>query len=430
MINYAHKILNSKGETTIVAVKGRFSTFKDACYYNTLEALTLLEKYDEKFKRFIESSKGKTALIKPNSAFPPAKDDKRLEGCQYLGPHNYDTTDPDAIRAVVDYLLDKKIGKVLIAESVFWKGGTLAAFQLCGYYDVISESEKVKFIELTTRTAEGEKRIRLNVPDIQKAPNEKYREIEVNKILTTVDFIVNMPKLKTHVSSALTGAIKNYFGFLNPRVRFRAHEGVDPAGKDYPRKIYAYHYKVVSEAVAQTHAAITFSLNLPEIDVVDGVICCEGDGPHWKPGSPREDWIIFASFNEPVAMDKVLLEYTGVNRQRIVDLSRNFLERIGLPKEEIEKILPIYDNEVYHVKLAETLGLGSTNTNKVKLILATKDTEPPSDIYGMREKPFKAPKFISEGACTIEWEKVPKPDELIVIEPKLVVPQLVSSEDK
>ena len=95
--------------------------------------------------------------------------------------------------------------------------------------------------------------------------------------------IVNLCVMKTHFRSTVSGALKNYWGFLETgRERFHI---------DLPRKI------------AQLHQCIPCSLH-----IMDAVIAMEGNGP--KSGTPKEVGLILAS-GDPVALDSVASRLMG-----------------------------------------------------------------------------------------------------------------------
>ncbi len=118
---------------------------------------------------------------------------------------------------------------------------------------------------------------------------DEWRSVEVEgetlrlPAITRTHQIVNLCVMKTHFRSTISGALKNFWGFLETgRERFHP---------DLPRKI------------AQLHRAIPCRLHL-----MDAVIAMEGNGP--KSGRPREVGLVLASA-DPVALDTVAARLMG-----------------------------------------------------------------------------------------------------------------------
>ncbi len=54
----------------------------------------------------------------------------------------------------------------------------------------------------------------------------RYKSIDISRAFFDVDYIINMPKLKTHGFAHYTGAVKNLFGAMPGLSKSRdAHEG-------------------------------------------------------------------------------------------------------------------------------------------------------------------------------------------------------------
>jgi uncharacterized protein (DUF362 family) len=96
------------------------------------------------------------------------------------------------------------------------------------------------------------------------------------------DAIVNLPKMKTHQLTRITGAVKNLFGCIPGQ-----------------RKAL-YHVQFQDVMVFST---LLVELNLiirPRIHVMDGVVAMEGNGP--RGGDPRPMHVLLLS-QDPVALD-------------------------------------------------------------------------------------------------------------------------------
>lgn len=110
------------------------------------------------------------------------------------------------------------------------------------------------------------------------------------------DFIVNVPKLKTHVMAGLTCAVKNLFGTIPGLQKAELHMRFP----DKPR--FGDMLVDVCEAVA------------PQLHIVDAVVAMEGDGP--AGGTPRTVGAVFGGEN-PYAIDLLAARMIGISPQAV-----------------------------------------------------------------------------------------------------------------
>jgi uncharacterized protein (DUF362 family) len=112
--------------------------------------------------------------------------------------------------------------------------------------------------------------IDLNQDDVRYVPLEsRYMRLERLALpveLLRSDFIVSMPKLKTHHWAGMTASMKNLFGT------------VPGAVYGWPKNIL--HVRGIPESILDLNATIR-----PHFSIVDAVTCMEGDGPIM--GRPR-----------------------------------------------------------------------------------------------------------------------------------------------
>ena len=97
-----------------------------------------------------------------------------------------------------------------------------------------------------------------------KVKNDRNKILKNFEISDAVnfDFIVNIPKLKTHCMMGLTLAVKNCFGFI--------------VGKD---KI-SYHLKAGHDKIFFANILIDiYETVKPDLNIIDGIWGMEGDGP-------------------------------------------------------------------------------------------------------------------------------------------------------
>lgn len=133
-----------------------------------------------------------------------------------------------------------------------------------------------------------------------------FREISCNgQILTKVyisplvldsDFLINLPKLKTHSFMAFTGAIKNMYGVIPHGLRCSYH-------REYAK----------SEIFGQMLVDI-FSCAPPHLNIMDAIHAMEGEGP--SAGSSKKVGLILAS-SDGVALDAVASKIIGLDPMQI-----------------------------------------------------------------------------------------------------------------
>ncbi|UCD17455.1 MAG: DUF362 domain-containing protein, partial [Candidatus Zixiibacteriota bacterium] len=110
------------------------------------------------------------------------------------------------------------------------------------------------------------------------------------------DFIISLPKLKTHVLTLMTGAVKNMFGLI-PGFRKANYHKENPKPADFAQ--------VVVDILA---------LRPPDLTIMDAVLAMEGDGP--SSGNPRRVNLLLGSA-DPVALDAVASDIIGLPPDKV-----------------------------------------------------------------------------------------------------------------
>jgi uncharacterized protein (DUF362 family)/Pyruvate/2-oxoacid:ferredoxin oxidoreductase delta subunit len=124
----------------------------------------------------------------------------------------------------------------------------------------------------------------------------KDRYYYLAKPAVEADLIINLPKLKTHVLTLMTGAVKNMFGLI-PGFRKGEYHKEAPRPADFAQIIVDI-----------------LSLRPPELTIMDAVLTMEGDGP--SSGTPRWSNLIMAS-SDPVAVDAIAAEIIGLKPNQV-----------------------------------------------------------------------------------------------------------------
>ncbi|MDH5364958.1 MAG: DUF362 domain-containing protein, partial [Dehalococcoidia bacterium] len=116
-------------------------------------------------------------------------------------------------------------------------------------------------------------------------------KIYLSRIALDADVIINLPKLKTHSLTVLTGGVKNMYGTVPSGLRTKFHG-------EY----------VKSEDFSQVLTDI-FSAIRPQLTIMDGIVAMEGEGP--ASGGLRTLGVVLAS-QDAVALDAVMAKMVGL----------------------------------------------------------------------------------------------------------------------
>jgi uncharacterized protein (DUF362 family) len=152
-----------------------------------------------------------------------------------------------------------------------------------------------------------ERRIRfvdLNRDEIRKVPVQtSFTGLDylwLPRTVLTSDFIVSMPKVKTHHWAGVTLSMKNLFGVV-PGVAY-----------GWPKNLL--HWKGIDRSILDINAAVP-----AHFVIADGIVGMEGNGP--LHGPPRNLGRIVLA-DDPVAADFVCTRLMGLNPLRVKYLAQ------------------------------------------------------------------------------------------------------------
>ena len=216
--------------------------------------------------------KGKRVLLKPNLVE------------SHIGEIHV-TTHPLVIRGAVEAFLNLGARQVIVGEGPGNSRDSMRVIEEIGLVDVLSEGQ-VPFVDL-------------NNDDIYTVPNAgKYSPLKTLSLPVTlrdVDWIVSMPKMKTHHIAGVTLSMKNLFGVL-PGVIY-----------GWPKNVL--HFAGIKECILDINATVK-----PHLAIVDGIVGMEGDGPIM--GTPRFAGVIVLGRNLP-AVDGTCVRIMGYDPRRV-----------------------------------------------------------------------------------------------------------------
>jgi uncharacterized protein (DUF362 family)/Pyruvate/2-oxoacid:ferredoxin oxidoreductase delta subunit len=187
------------------------------------------------------------------------------------------TTHPLLVKAVAECIIARG-GKPVICDS--HAIGSFGRILETGGYIGAMKGMDVEFREF-----------RRSVPVDIGPP---FGKIELAGDALEADFIINIPKLKTHTQMLMSLGVKNMFGcvvgFRKPEWHFRT--GVD-------RGLFA-------RLLTQIYAAVK-----PGLTILDGILAMEGQGPG-RSGKPRRLDLLMAS-DDAVALDMAVCRALGMD---------------------------------------------------------------------------------------------------------------------
>lgn len=218
-------------------------------------------------------------------------------------------THPSIIKSVA--MLVKEAGGIpIIADSPgsFSKNSKNAAIIKSG---IKKTADELGINALQFETLENAF-IKVDIPD-----GVCLKTIYAARLAMEADVIINLPKLKTHIETMYTGAVKNMFGAIPPKTRKIAHNFGT--------------YERFSNAIVDIYSAMK-----PHLSVMDAVIGMEGEGP--GNGEPKFAGLVIASYDS-VALDAVA-----------------------------SKIIKYKPMDIYTTKFATERGLGNGDLSKIEIL--------------------------------------------------------------
>jgi len=200
---------------------------------------------------------------------------------QEKGKQNAITTHPSLIEAVCKFLKENEC-RIYIGESSFMN--TECALKQTGIAK-IAKKYKAKLLIF-----EQEKFV--NIKDKHAKILKKF---PVARILKEVDYIIDMPKMKTHTLTHASLGIKNLYGLIPGGLKQRLHN------------------KAKNEKFSEILVDIYQNFP-PQLTILDGIIGMEGHGP--ASGIPKHAGLILASKNT-IALDIAASKIMGFKPNEI-----------------------------------------------------------------------------------------------------------------
>ena len=243
----------------------------------------------------LEIREGDTVVIKPNA--------------KNQAPPGYGiVTDVAVIEPLVEMSMEKGAKRVKIADGAAYPSGSYHTFSA---FEAMGVTEMAKKWDLDLVDLNSYDSVDLDIPDGLVLDN-----VRVGKAVTQADVLINVPVLKTHKATLLSNCVKNI--------------GVGVACREEKKRL---HRLGIDEGLLDVYSMVR-----PHFNVVDALVCIEGDGPNFPPGKPRALGLVLAG-EDGVAVDAVCAKLIGLD--------------------------PL---EVKHLRLAHDRGIGIADLGQIEVV--------------------------------------------------------------
>jgi uncharacterized protein (DUF362 family) len=128
----------------------------------------------------------------------------------------------------------------------------------------------------------------------------KLKQLYLPRTVLESDFIVSLPKLKTHHWVGVTLSLKNMFGI------------VPGCCYGWPKNLL--HWAGITRSILDLNSTVR-----PDFAIVDGIVGMEGNGP--IQGSPKPAGVLILG-DDPVAVDATCARVMGLVPERIDYLAK------------------------------------------------------------------------------------------------------------
>ncbi|MFC1825242.1 DUF362 domain-containing protein [Thermodesulfobacteriota bacterium] len=238
--------------------------------------------------------RGKSVLLKPN--FGAA-----------VGPEKAASTNASLVKSVLDVCL-KQTSDVVIGENPGnLDTGALHTVKMTGILDLAGDyyeniSKEAEFVDIGS---------------------EILPRVFISKKISEVDYLINVPKMKTHILAGLSCCLKNVYGYVVGAMKARYHVETKSVKRLTQLWLDLYKYRT------------------PDLNVVDAIIAMEGGGP--THGDPRKVGKVVVGENG-LEVDVVLLTMMGWDPKKIKLIE--MAHEQGLCEMELDKIDIVGDFEI------------------------------------------------------------------------------------
>jgi uncharacterized protein (DUF362 family) len=218
--------------------------------------------------------RGKAGLLKPNLV-------------EYI-PGNHVNTHPLLVAAAAECFMRLGARSVVVAEGPGHQRDTQFVLSESGFERQLKE-QNIRFIDLNRDEL---------IPTGLRATYTGLTHLWLPRTALEADFVVSMPKIKTHHWSGATLSMKNMFGVV-PGTKY-----------GWPKNLL--HWRGIQQSIVDICATVPL-----HFAIADGIVAMEGNGP--LNGTPRRlNRIVLA--DDPVAADASCARLMGFEPDRIAHI--------------------------------------------------------------------------------------------------------------
>lgn len=246
----------------------------------------------EALKEFVPPVRGKSVLLKPNFVEPDCN--------QAINTH------PAVIGAVREIFQQLGAKSVCVAEGSGHERDTEAILETIRLRDFIAPLREI-FIDLNLAEVRA---VQL------RTRASKLKQLYFPRAVLQADYIVSLPKLKTHHWAGVTISLKNMFGT------------VPGCCYGWPKNVL--HWAGITASILDINSTVR-----PDFAIVDGIVGMEGNGP--IQGSAKSSGVLVLG-DDPVAVDATCARIMGLNPERIDYLAKAGLLLGHLHADKIQQI--------------------------------------------------------------------------------------------
>ena len=214
------------------------------------------------------------------------------------------TTNPKFVYAVIRCLKDIGINNITVADcpggSVLLFSQMQDVFKKTGY-EFLSEYAKLN--------------LDFESSDIHGSDEFVNKKFNIINVIKNADYIINVPKLKTHNITCMTAAVKNLFGCI-PGLQKPAFHAKYPNADDF------------SNMLVELAATVK-----PDFTIVDAIDIMEGNGP--ANGKRRHLGITFSS-KDVFSLDSFIAQKVEIPSETIKTIAAS--EKKGFVSKNIEAV--------------------------------------------------------------------------------------------
>ncbi|MFH1480453.1 MAG: DUF362 domain-containing protein [Pseudomonadota bacterium] len=226
--------------------------------------------------------RGKRILLKPNLV-------ETQRNALHINTH------PMVVQGAIHAFLKLGAKSVIVAEGPGHCRDTLLVLEESGMGEVL-HGERIPFVDLNYAGC-------YEVPNVTRL--SPIPQFSFPALLQSVDWIVSMPKMKTHHWAGVTLSLKNLFGVM--------------PGSFYGWPKNVLHWAGIEPCIIDINATLH-----PHFAIVDGIVGMEGDGPIM--GVPKPVGVIVMGRNL-TSVDATCVRIMGIDPRRVPHLK---LASIGL----------------------------------------------------------------------------------------------------